>query len=474
MKIEKEYSATHSMSTAWYVADEDGNVGIIDFNENGPVPWEAEETCIEELVYGHEENFEEKEYLPIALTNVQIDDLMKSPHLSEEEDLWFDCIIQIDNDKENEFLTLSNNPDFKLVLCISKERGLYWIDAYNCIVDKNKDTSRIKQSSSLRTMLDKGIIQIVYKMKQFDLDNEWYDKEVPYYLFHQSYWNQELPICLNVPEHPVKLEQFPLELQNRVLRIPIKFSETESFQIAEWHPCSMTSNDTVVVDGYEYDLLPLTDGSFGYVNTDLVPPTEFFRYCSEKEKYNCKTCEWECHTCQSHCFTNKPTVLFINHPLYQWDYKRQMKSDVIVWKSVWIPLLPFIPFKIPNKSYSNGYELCPKEEMISKLVSQTQIVEYFKKNRQWFEDIVKRVNPRVVILCDEAKSLIETVYSFNQDHIEIGNKTYPLFLFSALEANRKEIERLALLSYQGKIIPHIITTEEMDKIKSNNDRTIIN
>ena len=26
MKIDKEYPATHSMSTAWYVADEDGNV----------------------------------------------------------------------------------------------------------------------------------------------------------------------------------------------------------------------------------------------------------------------------------------------------------------------------------------------------------------------------------------------------------------------------------------------------------------
>ncbi len=35
MKQTKEYPATHSMDTAWYIADEDGNVGIVDFNESG-------------------------------------------------------------------------------------------------------------------------------------------------------------------------------------------------------------------------------------------------------------------------------------------------------------------------------------------------------------------------------------------------------------------------------------------------------
>ena len=38
MKTNKEYPATHSMSTAWYYADEEGNVAIIDFNANGPIP----------------------------------------------------------------------------------------------------------------------------------------------------------------------------------------------------------------------------------------------------------------------------------------------------------------------------------------------------------------------------------------------------------------------------------------------------
>ena len=36
MKTTKEYPATHSMSTAWYIVDDEGNVGILDYNENQP------------------------------------------------------------------------------------------------------------------------------------------------------------------------------------------------------------------------------------------------------------------------------------------------------------------------------------------------------------------------------------------------------------------------------------------------------
>ena len=52
MLIDEEYPATHSMSTSWYIVDEEGNVGIMDFNANGPVPWGTDETVSEDLVWG--------------------------------------------------------------------------------------------------------------------------------------------------------------------------------------------------------------------------------------------------------------------------------------------------------------------------------------------------------------------------------------------------------------------------------------
>ena len=50
MKIDKEYPATHSMSTAWYIVDDEGNIGIMDYNENGPVPWGIGENSTMDLV----------------------------------------------------------------------------------------------------------------------------------------------------------------------------------------------------------------------------------------------------------------------------------------------------------------------------------------------------------------------------------------------------------------------------------------
>ena len=52
MKTDREYPATHSMSTAWYIVDDEGNVGILDYNENGPVPHGIPEHGISELVWG--------------------------------------------------------------------------------------------------------------------------------------------------------------------------------------------------------------------------------------------------------------------------------------------------------------------------------------------------------------------------------------------------------------------------------------
>ena len=132
MKIDKEYPATHSMSTSWYIADIDGNVGILDYNENGPVPWETEQSDTESLVYGHCENYDTKDYIRIDLTDDQIDDLMENPHHPKDEDLWFNCIFEIDLEQETDFLELAKSPDVEIELCISKERGLYYVDIYDC------------------------------------------------------------------------------------------------------------------------------------------------------------------------------------------------------------------------------------------------------------------------------------------------------------------------------------------------------
>lgn len=481
MKQTKEYPATHSMSTAWYVADEDGNVGIMDFNENGPVPWHTEESSVEELVFGFEKDYEKKEYLLVSLSNEQIDDLLTNPHSPEEEENWWDCVIQIDVAKENEFLDLAGHPDFDLEFCVSKERGLYSIDAYHCTSETQKDEKyQILETSSLRKMLDKKIILRVFKKQYFWMDDEWDGEKVvhtqsfnsaPYYIFHQPYWSEYLPECMNVPEHPVKLEQLPESLRERVLKLPIRFKDTQKFQIAEWHPCNLThclDSPINVVDGCEYMLLPMTGGKKAYLNTEIILVSEFFKYCSEKEKYGCSECRSYCYTRYADNDTNHPTVLAILEPLYDWIPALKEKIGAIASRCLWLPFLPKIPYKVrlkPDQLSSEKYEFDPSERDILKHVNGRRLLDLFQKNRQWLEDQVVRFNPRAILISGAAEAIMAAVYPFGQNQITINGTTYPMYLLSEVESHREEIERLASLPYQGKNIPHIISVEEMERIK---------
>ena len=480
MKTDKEYPATHSMSTAWYIVDEDGNVGIMDFNENGPVPWETEETSVRDLVFGHEEDYKKKEYLPIDLTNEQIDELLGPSHSPEEENLWFDCVVQIDKNQESEFLCLSERPDFEICECISKERGLYEIDAFDCIEILPEDQpNKIKQAFTLWEMLEKGLIKEVYRKSDFDTDDDYNGEEyvhekrfdsAPYYIFHQPYSNWFLPKCVNVPKHPVKLDQIPEKLRWRVLQVPLKFSKDTSFQIAEWYPCDAMyyTYEIQYLDGNAYGQLPMSDGSMAYFIRDLLAPSFFFKYCSEKNKYGCKDCESDCYTMHNHCFTVRPTVLMISHPLHRLDYTQKTKSDLICWHSIRIPFLPKIPLKIPvgpSECSSSPYESFVSDDTISKHVTQEMIMNYLQVHRKWFEDAVARFNPRVIILCEEVESFLGKLYKITANQITINGVDYPMYRKAEIEEHRKEIERLALLPYQGKEIPHIISVEEMEKIK---------
>ena len=463
MKQFKEYPATHSMSTAWYVADADGNVAIMDYNDNGPVPWETEETCIECLIYGHCENTKTNEYLSIELSDQQIDDLMEKPHMPEDEELWCDCIFEIDLDQEEEFLRLAGSPDFTIEKCISKERGLYLVNCINSSEMIKKKAVVIK-SSSLDRMINQGMIKRIFKTKHFFINDFMKDGKLffnykfstaPYFIYKQPYWNELPAERLNIPEHPVKLNQFPESLRQRVPRIPIKFSEYQKFQIAEWLPCSFSAEDGKNVNGCRYYLLPLTDGTKAYVMSDM-DEVDFYPYCSEKAVYQCKDCCHNCPICSANVFTDKPTIMIIVSPFSDYDYNKNVVSDVITQNSIILPFLPRIPK--PLGPYATSCDA-------KKIISPQMLESLYLKNHQYLEDMLARYNPRAVIMDDNACEVLKKKYTLENQLLKIANKEYPLFFESEIEQNRKDLEHFAELPYQGKTFPHIIKVEEMQKIE---------
>ena len=464
MKTDKEYPATHSMSTAWYVADEDGNVAIMDYNDNGPVPWETEQTCIENLIYGHDEYMQKDGCIRINLTEEQIDDLMENPHQPEDEDLWFDCIFQIDLEQEEDFLKLAKNPDVEISLCIDKKRGLYDVDCFDCTV-KRGHKYEVLETSSLKQMIERGMIKQIFKAKDFFISDDWEDNKVvfthqfssaPYYIYAQPYWNELLAERINIPTNPVKLNQIPPTLRKRIPRVPIKFSETEKFQIAEWHPCCIYGDDKVCINGFVYVPIVLTDGSKAYVYT-TQGGINFFDYCSEKTKWRCKECSSACCTIHGNEYSNRPTVMFVFHPYKDYDYEMTIKSDEIIRHAIRIPLLHKIPYKHPQ-----GYYMFKDDTM--KHVSKDKLKDLFIKNRQHFEDTVLRFNPQVIIVEQEAKDLLKKDL-IDEKHIKIKDCIYPCFINTELEEYREEITKLALLPYRGIEMPYLISGEEIENYK---------
>lgn len=251
IKDGKEYPATHSMSTAWYIVDDDGNVGIVDYNENGPVPWGVEQTGIDELIWGHEENYKLKERIKFNLTEEQIYEAVGKPLKPQECDYWLDIAIRIDINRQDEFDKLSENEDFEIDVCISKELGFYKLDTYHSVFKDDDSTSgsweNLRSNSTLKKMIDENLILEVFKLSEYDIFDE-YDKEkddyiytkdfetAPYYIYKQPYWNKFLCKKLCEPNHPVKVEQIPEFFRYRLHHVNGNFKKLDYIQIAKHHP----------------------------------------------------------------------------------------------------------------------------------------------------------------------------------------------------------------------------------------------
>ena len=90
MITDKEYPATHSMATSWYCVDEDGNVGIFDIDDNGPVPvGEYRQNCVDEVFY-EDFTFDEAQFKRLHLSPNQISQMLEPMDMK---DVWEESVI---------------------------------------------------------------------------------------------------------------------------------------------------------------------------------------------------------------------------------------------------------------------------------------------------------------------------------------------------------------------------------------------
>jgi hypothetical protein len=234
MKFDKEYPATHSMETAWYAADEDGNVALIMYNDNGPVPENLPDVRIGELAFGY---YDGKDCKFVKLTEEQVEEL-SGPTLPLGEDGTLydpDTFVKVEKKNREAFETAMKKARYFCRL-VEPEWGLYAVD-YDVM----------ERSGLANTLNKKKLISKVYTVPFFDTDETYssdgkpvFTKNFlsnPYYVYAQPYWPHDPLQRVNVPKHPVKLDQFPEKLRQRIPSLPIKFKDAKYFRIEEWIPC---------------------------------------------------------------------------------------------------------------------------------------------------------------------------------------------------------------------------------------------
>lgn len=252
MKGGKEYPATLPMETMWYVVDDDGNVGIMEYNENGPIPYNIQEvdSFNDALAFGFDGEM-------VNLTEDQIYDLLEEVPLPK----W-DSVVRIDAAKKDRFDELCSM--YKGGGCISNELGFYNLDCYD-----------LERLGLLKAMVDEAVVLESFALKEVWMHEEWVNDKLvitknfdayPYFVYYQPWSSDLLPQRMHVPANPVKIDQVPYVLRDRVHKIPGNFRDLETFQVAQYYPCGAYGryDPVYTVYGVEYVTYPTPNGTKVY------------------------------------------------------------------------------------------------------------------------------------------------------------------------------------------------------------------
>ncbi|MBR5436879.1 MAG: hypothetical protein IK120_08455 [Muribaculaceae bacterium] len=277
MKQNKEYPATHSMNTSWFCADEDGNVGIIDIEEDGPVPvGEYAERCFNDVFWDIFSNDNEGLIKNFKLTPEQIVTMLEPyDNRGEWEQIsygcnkygfnniaWSEVVIKIDMSKLD-VLVEALKPKNKTIVCLSRALGLFFVDFFS-----DKDVVELLERNKvvLKKFRAPDYGKIIYNDNVPIMMNP-ESKKFPVFIFYQDYCPSKAPaIRLTNPPHPLKIEQLPDELQKKIKIIPIKFKDKEQIQLAELMPVCCIWSPKFVYNGMIWWLLASSDNSFIYYN----------------------------------------------------------------------------------------------------------------------------------------------------------------------------------------------------------------
>lgn len=452
MKTNKEYPATHSMSTAWFAADKDGNVAIFDFNENGPVPqcafvdnfesMMANEFAEEPITNGmlmpsvkftDEQLWElSSNYLDEDISKYKVGDYIEKSYIKIKENKFDEFIEELNNEGvfDSEFYCIDD------IVCLSKNQGILYVQ------------SEIEITEKLLTLIEKVgyaeefIVFDNYNESTKTVDYDCIKPYMPFYIFAQPYWTPYPMKKVFEPKYPFKISQLPKYTQGSITILPIKFSEHNYLQIAEYLPI-IARTDWGENEVF-YEVFPQQYFSFKYAK--LGNATEGSSYYLMSSVLNAQIFVLAQTEYQA---SFVPTIFVIAEP-FDGMYWKDTEGFINFFANNYV-YLPII------WSFSEDYEI--KERY--KNYSSEDKIKYFSKS--YIENNIRFFNPYLILIKDEIKFVFEHYYKLENNRITINNQIFPYFLFSEMEQHRDEIVEYSNKEYRGVIIPTKLTKSDIKK-----------
>lgn len=279
MLLGKEYPATHSMSTAWYAVDKDGNVAIISSEDNGPIDYHINsQTCITNLVEEDGCVTRDGEVCHI-LNDDQVLNMVEGLFTDKikEDFCWSAVIVQIDTDRSKEFIEYINKQKKKYrvrgkyirAYCLSKLHGIYSINL------ASYEFGEGTKNPFAKYLIENKIILRWQEHIWWD-DCTFEEREVddsliqrcPYYIYTNVWDPLEPHKRFNIPKFPVKENQLTEYQKNQCIRLPISFKETPLLFLPYYRPTIFTTSKDdweFSGDGYCYIKAVLPTGETVYI-----------------------------------------------------------------------------------------------------------------------------------------------------------------------------------------------------------------
>ena len=438
MKTFKEYPATHSMMTSWFAIDEEGNVAIMLYEDNGPVPIGTPESAEQEILEIMSQDDDEMPWKNLKLTKDEVQYLLDNSHIvkaSDYKDYIDDSIIYVPHSKLRDFIQVAKASD-KTIICLDERNELFYFNWFS----HNK-----RQEKTINEAIKCGIIKPVRQIF-WDCDGDCTSfKELPFFVYRQSYEPGRPMTRTDIPPFPFTADRLSEEAKNKAHKLPLKFKDIENLQIAEYIPHSALGTTEKMIGNRYYHLMDTPDGKEAYIASSSI----YYAGCG-KECLMC-WCKDDCQNCTYHLQKDRhPTVMVITG-IDEIPYDISTSFELPFSKAVFIPIVEGLPDN--DRSLSN------------KKIDDFPIMYMFQFCKTNLEENIRFFNPRVILIYAEVIKYIEEFYTIKNGMIEIADDFYPIFIFEEFEKHIDTIITLADMPYRGSEIEWIIQAGQLEKGK---------